>query len=306
MGILLNGGDQTVNSPHIYVCTYSRPDTISTPSILEDLDYTVVVHSDEWYDKYKAAGVVPADRMVVSGVQSGTYGKANQHNWVLDNLVDAGDWIMFMNDNITGFQAVPYPLHSEESFDFSTSSIPGNEWRRTYRTVVDMRTLMRIVDDLIVHAEEVGAWYCGFSVYENYYFRPKKWQERKLIVGNCVIMRKCTLRYNCLTDDTWMTSLQLLKRGTTLHDKFTFVNQKHYTAGGIGAYEERVPVLLREAKFMYDLFDGLHEYYMKQGGIPGGYIPKTYLKFRLHTAKQIANWRESMRTPVVCSRRYPV
>lgn len=296
-----------ITSPHIYVCSYARPDTISTPSVLEDLDYTVVVHSEEWYNKYRDAGVVPSARMVVSGVPSGRYGKANQHNWILDNLVESGEWIVLMNDNITGFQAVPYPLHSEEAFDFATSDIPGKEWRRIYRTPVTADMLMRIFAEMIDHAECIGASYCGFANYENYYFRSKRWAERRMVVGNCVAMRKCSLRYALLEDDEWMVCWQLFKYGTTLLDKFTYCLQEHYTTGGIGSYQDRVPILLEESKYMHDLFPGLVDYHMKMGGIPGGYVPKTYLRYRLYSAKQIANWRESMRDYVPADGdKYPI
>jgi hypothetical protein len=276
----------------MYITSHGRPDTISTPALLQGLPCMVVVHSDDQADAYFKAGRVFS--VHVSGAEPGMCGKANQQNWILDNLVQPGEWVAMLNDNITGITALPYPQHCSSKIDQAART--GKEWRAMYRTACTPATFARICDEMAKYADTIGADFCGFAACENYFFRQARWRERAVVIGNAFLIKNTGARFALHQDDIHMYAVQMLRRGTTLTDMYTHIEQEHYTAGGFGAYAKRVPVLLRESKHLHDTYAGLFAY-MQQSHVPG-YVPNTHLKRNLRSVGQVERWRESMRSAV--------
>jgi hypothetical protein len=283
---------------HVYICSKDRPEAICTPAVLQgcrDLSYTVLLHDDDQYRQYMDAGKVQHDEVLVTHQAGDALGKVRQMNWILDNLVQPGEWCVFADDNIEAVHKLAEPWYSGDKIDQPTAS--AKEWRARYGTVMDACSVYAVLQELIDTAEGIGARYGGFAWYDNYFFRQNKWKHRAFVRDKLSCLYNDGTRfYDHITlEDHAMTAQQLLMHGCTVVNNYVKPIHGELQPGGLGTYEERLPYSVPDCAWLVNTFGRLYRYSKKK--YPKNFVYGSMVTLNLHTAKQIAKWREEMRKP---------
>jgi hypothetical protein len=269
----------------IFIPSKGRASIIGNRSSRLFPDATIVVHSNEDATLYRRAKL--PNPIVVSDVIGDSVGKARQMRFVMENLVEDGEWVGFADDNFESITAVDNSYYGEETF---AEEIAPRLARRIYSRPVGSLRLTEILTELRDKAEETGANYCGFASTANYYFRKTKWQYVGNVIGHFVIMRKTKLQIPLRNqDDRYLTAEHLLQDGRILINRFVFPMSPHFTLGGLGTVEQRVIIRTREVRELLERYNGLFSVKNPKG------MPKNQdVRLRLHTLTQIAEWREKL------------
>ena len=175
---------------HIYIPTYNRPTTHSTYHVLKKMGIksTLVFHDQLSLEKYVENGVDAEDCLCLNAKP----GLANNRNAILDYVQD--EWHIQMSDDALDFQMVHPDYYSHEEIDVK---VEPKKWRPLFEEVVkDGKTLMNIFEETKKKAEKEGAFYAGFAITSNHFFRPKKYMTAGLVDGRCILIRKGSLRYD--------------------------------------------------------------------------------------------------------------
>lgn len=274
----------------IFINSHNRAEVISTHKLLDAVGakYKIILHSQEQYDQYVLNPSVRPETLVVANFP---VGMAGIRNWLLENLVDEGEWYMLLDDNITEFQCVPKPEYWEKEIDMEKDP---KQARMLYETVVDFNRVLDVCKDCIEHAESKGAKLIGFGSNLNFFFRSKKFREVGYVIGKMQIIKKTKLRYDLnvqAMDDYCWTAQNLETFGKVLINNYCVGVKKHYAKGGIGTYEERLPTKLKEVAYLMQRFPGLFRYKVKTGC-----DPKAEIQVRFSNLTQVEKWRAFMRT----------
>jgi len=213
--------------------------------------------------------------------------------WIIDNLVADGEWFCAMDDNIHRFTAV-----CEEEYDvlvmkdkypekFERNDQP---WRdRVYGQTIDNNRLNKILEQLVDHCEEVGAWYGGFSTVDNSFFRGKKYSYCGYVISKACVIKKCGINYDTnvkVMDDYAYTAENLIKFGKVVINKYVFPIAGHYENGGIGTYPERLDKKIAHCEYLMNKYPNLFRYYEKKNC-----HPKAEIIIRFCRQKQVDIWR---------------
>ncbi|MEL7232845.1 MAG: hypothetical protein AAGK74_00035 [Chloroflexota bacterium] len=271
----------------IVIPSYQRAETLTTPLLLEDVgaDYVVVVHTDEERAAYIAAGRVPASRVVVSHAPPGV---ASNRQWAMDNLVDFGDWYLQMDDNVRGFDCVPDEMYNQR--EIPTDKATQQYLRENAATTTER--FLEICEEMVVGCNRMGVSHFGFATTENWMFRSRKYSQVAFVVGKTVGLRKDGIAYDAkllAMDDYGMTAEQLRVHGAVLVNRFAKPISTHYQAGGIGAYEARLPKKIRDVRYLMRKYPGLFRLNPRAGS-----HPEAEIVLRFHAVHQIDKWRRSL------------
>ncbi len=283
----------------IFIPTKDRPATILVPAAFEGFRPYIVVHNWQQMEKYVAGNCVPVEDIIISGACADTFGLTRQREWVLNNLVQPNEWICFADDNIRWVEGLPAPHYY--SADIELPHKCSKEWRQAYRTPVTPERFEAIFNEMVGYAEVLGAKLCGFGTNDNYYFRRKHWSLHKYVIGKLMFVKNVGIPYDhtISMEDMRMTAEHLLRYGKVLVNNYVRPEAGHYESGGMGTYIERIPQRRLDCVKLMSMFPGLFRY--RKPGKMKGAVEDADLAFRLHTSKQIANWRATMRTPVNCA-----
>ncbi len=267
----------------IFVPSKDRADITKTHTAQLVPDAKIVVHNDEQAGMYADAGI--KNNIIVSNAEMSQYGKAHQMNWVLDNFVEEGQWVCFMDDDIKKITAV-HP----DYYDLSTfpAQMDSRKARDVYNDPVDYSRLTDIFDEMIILANSVGANYCGFASVDNYFFRTQKYSYVGFVIGVVSLLKKTSLRVPVRhKEDVYLTAESLKQDGIVLVNKYLHASSDHFKLGGHGTLAERFIVWRKEAKELCEDFGGLFR--IKDSPTK----PKNFdVAIRYNNVKQIAKWRE--------------
>jgi hypothetical protein len=240
----------------LFIPSHGRAATVRTHIYANGFfDYWIVLHSEEearWYRKNKS--IDPA-RIVVSGMPLGLGG---QRNWILENLVEDGEWFGMFDDNIDGFSGVTGELYNDPKHDVDTFT--GPFWRKIYSASVSPYQLSKICEESIQMATTIGARLVGFSVTDNYYFRRKKWQAYGYVSTKAAIIQKTRLRFDPFfkaKDDHDFTAANLTEYGKVLINNYVFPLAGHFEPGGIGNKATRMELCVKESARLVEKYPDL-------------------------------------------------
>lgn len=276
-----------------FIVTYDRPNTITSHRCVTTFDYYVVVHNEEQRALYAQNEELDESRIVVSNAPTGMGGKSGQLNFILDNLVEPGEWALYMDDDLKGIQVVQDPYYEENALNIRDKSV---NWHMVYSAEADEDRLRYVFEDTIQTAEKIGVHYCGFSMAENFFFRSVKWQTVGCIAGSLILMRDTGLRYeHSPMEDAQMVSEQLLVYGRVLINRYVHPDYQIYISGGFGEYKERAPAKMQCCKSLMARYPGLWKYRQKSAIVPENeYIYGTDVMLKIHSEKQIREWRKKL------------
>ncbi len=272
----------------VFIFTKNREATITTHKVFPTAK--VIVHSKEQRRAYIQQAMLPAERVVVSGVAGDTFGLSRQREWVMQNLVAENEWVVFADDNIHHLTAVPEPHYCVDELPIKEGG--GKKWRKIYgKTCEADHFLRKLVPETIAYAERVGARMCGFALVDNFFFRGKKFRPVGYVIGKLLVMKnsKLTFNHTISMEDFRTVADHLLRFGAVVVNNFVFPVAGHYEKGGMGTYEERVPIRLQDVKRLMAMYPKLFLVKDRKGFVPG-----TDLRLRLHSPDQIQRWRNDM------------
>jgi hypothetical protein len=272
----------------VFIPTKNRAATISTHQAFEGEDYTVVVHDETQKALYCENPTIEPSRVVVSGVPGDTFGLTRQREWVCRNLVEPGEWFVFADDNIKSLSAVPEPHYLEPSLPVQDDK----SLKEVYDTPCSPARFMEIGREMCQEAGRVGANLCGFATTGNFFFRGRKYRYAGYVIGK--LMLWCNqpdfeFDHTVSMEDFRNTAEHLYRYGAVLINNYVFPVAGHYEQGGMGTYEERIPIRKRDVKLLLKQYPGLFRVKDRPG-----FEPNTDLALRIHHPRQIQQWRRDL------------
>ena len=260
----------------VIIPSKGRSTTIRTHKLFPNAK--IVVHNEIEAASYRANPHL-SNEIIVSNTPLGV---SYQRQWIIDNLVPRGEWFVTADDNIEYCTAVPKLSYEAGKCDD----------RDQFASVSSLEYMNWVISDTIAEADKIGANYCGFAVVDNYYFRTKKFRYVGYVISKLAMIKNVGVPYDSriqAMDDYGYTAENLLRYGKVLINNFLFPIAKHYEAGGIGTYEERMPKKQHDCRYLMMKYPELFRYKTK-----AGCDPKSEIQVRFTTLKQVADWRKKM------------
>jgi hypothetical protein len=251
----------------VVIPSKGRSETIKTHKLFDD--YVVVLHNENERKAYVENAPktgLDTSKIVVSGVP---FGVSFQRNWIIENLVERGEWFLTADDNIEAITKLE-----------GTDNLPISE-----------DEFWNIVSETLGVA---GEWihYCGFAVVDNYYFREKHFRFVGYVISKLALIRNKNIKYDTTIkamDDYGYTAENLLRYGKVLINNWVYPQAPHYQEGGIGTYEDRLERKIEDCKYLMFKYPNLFRYKKK-----AGCHPKAELQVRFTSLEQVEKWRKEM------------
>lgn len=274
----------------IIIPSKGRAGTISTHLLFEGTgyDYTIVLHTEEERQAYLKNPTIRKETLIVSNAP---FNISAQRQWILEQLIEEGEWFLTMDDNVDGFQGYPQPFYDLGRIDVDKRKY-SKDIAALCRRPMHVMDFLKYCEEMIEYAEEIKTGYCGFAVNDNYFFRTKKYSLVAYICSKVALIKKCGVQYDLMIkamDDYSFTARNLRKFGKVLKNNFIYPVAQHYESGGIGTYKDRLPKKLSDAELLMKQFPGLFSYYRKIHG-----HPKAELILKFHHVDQVAAWNRFM------------
>jgi hypothetical protein len=256
----------------VFVFTYDRYDSISTPSLLEqsELPHVVLCHSNEARQKFIDAGRVTPGCIVATKQPKGL---ANNRNAALD-MMDDGEWAVFFVDDLKSVTELgDYGARKSTRLGITTEN--QSAFRRLFAKEITLKQFMLRASETAAACEAVGANLGGFCGIANPLFRDAKWRFNVLADGRAWVVRKTSLRFDTnaqLIDDLCWTARNIQKFGCVVVNQWVLPDCKRYTAGAYGSIEQRMPQKLKEASHLVKTYPSLIRVADKAGWPRGSHV----------------------------------
>lgn len=224
----------------------------------------------------------------ITNTPDGSGGKERQIRWVMDNLLQKGEWGLFLDDNINNIWRVKDPFYSQKELTVQEKR-EGDSWKDIYENPIDGDHLIsKLMSDIQI-AERIRANFWGVASTPNFYFNGKHYHQCGFILGKMWAMKNVPFIWPpdslpCL-EDWWNTCAHLYQYGRILRNNFIHACREFYEPGGFGSLEERIPMAQESVKMIMHRFPGLLNY--KKGR-------DWDVSLRIHTPKQIDEWRKNL------------
>jgi hypothetical protein len=276
----------------IFIPSKNRAQTINTHNLLPDA--TVIVHDKKQLREYRLHN--PSMNLEVSNVTADAYGLTRQREWVCRHLVKKNEWFIFADDNIRSLIAVVDPFYGIEELPLSdrASKQQGALWRPRFNAICDPKRFTDvIVPDTIRYCEQVGAHLAGFAITDNIIFRKKKFSACSYVIGKLMIWHntlEIPFDHTISMEDFYNTAMHLKHYGACVTNKFVYPRSTHYQPGGMGTYDERVPIRKKDVKELIRRFPGLLRVHNREG-----FAPNTDLSLVYDRAAELTRLRNRFR-----------
>ncbi len=230
----------------IFIPSYGRAHNISTPFLLDGLEWQVVVHDKSEFNSYVKR--IPRMNLAISNVDLGV---AKQRNWILENLVGEDEWFCFMDDNIKTFWKV-HPGYYEK-LHIPTELFEPAFWARRYTIPTKPELLMSVLEETKQKADSIGARLAGFATTDNPFFRKQKWRSSGFVCTKTALVKKGALRFDeafFAKDDVDFSAQNIDRYGCVLVNNYIYPNSSHHQLGGIGNKRVRDAYSATEAQML--------------------------------------------------------
>lgn len=267
----------------IVIPSYNRPESIKTHLLLDEQDYTIFLHNEEEKKRYLRNPLIDPSRVVITGVARGI-GGARQ--WIQDNFLAKGEWYVSLDDNISHFNIVPLPQYDEPTLPVQED---GKFYNALFKTKGETKRFMEICEEMRQIAEPEQAYNCGFATTDNSYFNGNKHRWVGYVISKAAVRKNVGIPFEIEHDsmeDYGYTAECLKRYGRVLINNYVFPVAKHYEAGGIGTYEQRVERKISACEHLIRKYPGLLRYKVKRGC-----HPKAELAIRFTSTNQVDAWR---------------
>lgn len=256
----------------VFVFTYDRYDSISTPMMLQrdDVDHTILCHSEEAKARFVDCGRVDKNKIVATGMPKGL---ANNRNAALEMMND-GEWAVFFVDDLKSVTEIrDYGMREETRLGITTKN--QSAFRALFKKEIPLGQFMLRAEETVAACEGVGALLGGFCGIENPLFRDAKWRFNVLADGRAWVVKKSKLRFDPnvqLIDDLCWTALNIQTFGCVVVNQWVLPDCKRYTAGAYGSITQRLPQKLKEASYLVKTYPALVRVAKKAGWPLGSHV----------------------------------
>lgn len=273
----------------VFIPTKGRAKTIRTHKLFSNS--IVVVHNKTEAEEYIRYNPELKKRIVVSDAKIDPYGLTRQREFVCENLVAKDEWFLFADDNIRRIRAVVEPFYGQELADVTLNNCPA--WRERFNVVCDEKRFFdRICKDTIDFCWKVGAHLAGFSLTDNVLFRRKKFTQCAYVIGKMMLWHntlKIPFNHQISMEDFYHTAMHLKVYGACVVNNFSQPTAGHYEPGGMGKYEERLPIRRKDVQVLMKMFPGLFNIRKHEG-----FEHATDLALKIHNKKKLEVWRKEL------------
>ena len=271
----------------IFVPSKNRAQTIRTHKLFPEA--IVVVHNDAEAESYQRAQ--PGIHLAVSNVKADAYGLTRQREWICQNLARPNEWFVFADDNIRSLIGVIDGYYEQESLPVKMEE--GAIWRPRFNALCSAKRFLEVVvPDTINYCKKVGAHLAGFATTDNIVFRRRKFVRCGYVIGKLMIWHntgEIPFDHTISMEDFYHTAMHLIHYGACVVNQYIFPRASHYQPGGMGTYEERIPIRQRDVKELMRRFPGLFRVKNREG-----FAPNTDLQLRV-TQNTLDEWLASYR-----------
>lgn len=266
----------------VIIPTYNRHDIIRTHMHFMNQQLCLVVSNEEQKDLYDSKMELANIPKVVCNI---TGNIAAKRQWILDNLVEEGEWFVMADDNIRSFQCIRQPWYGANELD---------ETGVKMEVPIDYRMAWEVIEETLAEAKKRGAQFAGFRTNSNPFFGRKKWNEFSYVSTKlCLIQKNSNIRFEPefpLRDEVLFCAEHLLRVGKVLVNKYMYPVANHYEKGGIGSLDSRLERRKEECRNLMIKYPDLFRFKKGHSTTPEG----SDVQFRLNSQKQIENWRYNM------------
>lgn len=220
-------------------------------------------------------GVARGNVLICEGAPGPPAGAAFKRDWVAREVAPRGEWLVWLDDNVTCLTGLP-PRLSKDRLNFD-EPVGGPEgwagreafahwtWREAFAHGLTRDEVWHYVNETLEKAEQLGTINAGFATEENYFFRARKWQT----FGYC--RSQFTLYKNdgsgwmphpgFMFEDMYKTVDVVARYGCVVVNRhMKAVKPVLFEPGGIGTLEERRPHLAENCKWLMEHYPGLLRY----------------------------------------------
>ena len=262
-------------------------------------DYFVVVDDTDQADRAVSQPFnVPHSRVVVVDSSAGPVpgppcGAAFKRDWVARTIMPVGEWSVWLDDNVECLTGL-CPGLSQDVIDLNTPP-PGSTWRAEFARVLTHKWIHHYVGKSIDRAEQAGTIMVGFSTQNNFYFRSRKWQDFGYCRTQFVAYKNDGSTWfpfpTMMFEDAYKTVDVVARYGQVVVNRHMKPVKPMFEAGGIGAFDERLPHLQENCRRIVEMFPGL----VRAGGDGAVYgrpgVTDFHLEFALRGHGTIERWR---------------
>lgn len=272
----------------IVVPSAGRAETHTTARLLAGADYTYLVHDEHDLGEYlrhsEATGLDPG-RIAATWTPRGN--PDVQRRWWLENRAGKGEWVLFLDDDVRAFSALP-----EEWW--RRAELPTRDnyglWQRRYDAPCSAGRWVALSSRLAAECDRVGARLGGFSATRNCFFREKQWRYVGYVEATYALFKNddpADWPTGFHMEDFAATAHHLLRYGVVVLNYFAHPINTHYIPGGMGVAAERAEARREAIARLMARYPGLFRAKEKQGGIMD-------LQLRLTQPAQVEKWREGV------------
>ena len=284
----------------IFIPSYNRAGRTKTPAMLDKYgvtNYKVVVRPSQYSDY---AQFIKSQNLLKLDAEEGLpYARE-----FIRRYVKRDQWCLQFDDNISRISMANEKFYKTyDNYEKGPGSLSqiSNRWHHVICTPsVNFNTVYRVaVEDTMKEADKRGAVLCGFSVLSPPSMRVHKWMDVAFVCGQMMLMKNVGFPWCHIVSDTGdgedfsLTAAHLLKFGRVLVNRWCNPQKTHYTPGGCGTFEERLPTMKRAHAEIMQRYPGL--FFEKGRGPKGTERVDGQIRLRLHTLEQIAAWQVSMK-----------
>ena len=252
----------------IFIFTYDRFDTIATPKFFEhdNLDYTVLCHTEEAKREFIKAGRVNPRKIFSSNAPKGL---ACNRNFALSQM-EPGEWALFIVDDLVNFYEYE-EYETEKSEDLKIVMENAKNYNKKFKKIISAAKFLERCEECIKKAEEEKVNLVGFAAFLNPLFLGKKWKHNVFADGRCWLVKKSNLVFdeNVNSYDDMMWSAMNIKNGGLIVNQWVIPDCKRYSAGGVGSKEKRMEQKIKDCAYIERLHGDL-VYFAKKPGFPAG------------------------------------
>jgi len=189
----------------------------------------------------------------------GQSGIAYVRDWVCQQLVPVGDWIIWIDDNVKRLTSLPHPFCNTDRIDFDFDDEPDIGWRDAFEQTAENPRY--VLDQLIEKCIDNGTIFGGFAIETNFFFRRLRYQWWGYARTQCAVYRndgRSWLAWDGMMLEDFVKSVDVVCRyGKVVIDRFSKPDKPAFEEGGIGSFEDRLPNLRHDCKMLMERYPGL-------------------------------------------------
>lgn len=273
----------------VFIPTKGRAQAITSHLLFSGMDVTIVVHNEAERADYLCNPTIRPEQVLISDTLMDRAGLTRQREWIMNTLVQPGEWFVFADDNIRRILAVPQPYYTRPLLN--ALEYAPDVRKRIFRQNAEPEHLHFAFQESIQVAQHIGAQMVGFAVTDHTLSRGRKFRSFGYVIGKMLLMQHNTIPFDhsITMEDFRNTAEHLLRNGAVLINNFIVPMAKHYQPGGMGTYDERIAYRQADVAQLLRLYPGLFRVKQREG-----FAPNTDLALKISTAKQLQQWRQTM------------